>query len=213
VILNCPTTKNAAKRKRKNALINNSAAGKETPKTIGVKTAPINKVEVVAKTQVKGIDKAVPKIVGPISNVGTTIHDHLEKKVQILKRREETIKDPVRIIRTTPIIRTIAAGEQETTTILEETTPEATILADAPIHVHLSHPEAHKTSKVVVTKATTTRIPPATMMVVEIQRVVAKGTTQGTIKIGINAAGRGNPVWLPLHQGAPPISMEHGNAK
>jgi hypothetical protein len=86
-------------------------------------------------------------------------------------------------------------GAEQTTTI-----PEATTQGDGPIHVHRSHHVGHKTSKVEVTKATITPIPPATMMVVEIQRVEAKGTTTtGEIKIGINAAGRGNPLWLPLH--------------
>ena len=196
--LNCPTTKNAAKRKRKNALIN-SVAGKGTHKTTTeVKTDQIHKVEgVVVKTRVKGIDKgapktAAPKTAAPTNNVGTITPALPKRKVLILNHPKETIKGRARIIRTTPITRTIGAGEEETTTT---TIPEATIQADVRIHVHLSHRVAHKTSKVVVTKATTTRIPPAITMVVEIQRVETRETTTtGEIKIGINAAGsRGNP--------------------
>ena len=215
-------TKNAARRKRKNALIN-SAVGKGTPKTTTeVKAGQSHKVAgVMVKTRVKGTDKGALKIAAPTNNnVGTItpVHPertvlilvHPERKVLILSHPRGTIRGHARIIRTTPITRTTGVGAEEITT----TIPEATIQADAPIHVHHSHPVVHKTNRMVVTKATTTPIPPTITMVVEIQRVEAKGTTTtGEIKIGINAAGRGNPVWLPLHQGAPHISMEHGNGK
>jgi len=180
----------------------------------GVRTDPNHKVvELMAKIRVKGIDKGALNGLNaaPIhNNVGTITPVHQKRKALILSHPKETIRGRVRIIRTTPITRTIEVGEETTTIII----PEVTIQVDARIHGHLSHLVAHKTSKVVVTKAITTPIPPAITMVVEIQRVEAKGTTTtGEIKIGINAAGRGNPVWLPLHQGAPHISMEHGNGK
>ena len=219
-------TKNAARRKRKNALIN-SVVGKGTPKTTTeVRAGRSHKVAgVVVKTRAKESAKVDLKIAAPTNNnVGTITPVHPEKTALIPVHPERTVLIPVHPERTVLILnhpRGTIRGHARITRItgveVEETTttiPEATIQADAPIHVHLSHLVAHKTSKVVVTKATITPIPPAITMVVEIQRVEAKGTTTtGEIKIGINAAGRGNPTWLPLHQGAPPISMEHGNAK
>ena len=186
-------TKNAAKRKRKNALINSVAAKGTRKTTTEVRTGPSHKVVgVVVKTRAKETDKVAPKTVGLINNVGTITPARPKRKVLILSHPKETIKARAQIIRTTPITRTTGVGEEEITIT---TIPEATMQADAPIHVHLSHRVAHKTSKVVVTKATTTPIPPAITMVVEIQRVEAKGTTTtGEIKIGINAAGSsGNP--------------------
>ena len=189
-------TKSAAKRKRKNALINSVAAKGTRKTTTEVRTGLNHKVVgAVVKTRAKGIDKGALKIVGLINNVGTITPARPKRKVLILSHPKETIKAPAQIIRTIPITRTTEVGVEETTT----TIPEATMQADAPTRAHLSHLVAHKTSKVgVVIRATITRIPPAITMVVEIQRVEAKGTTTtGEIKIGINAAGRGNPRGCP----------------
>lgn len=187
--------KNAAKRKRKNALIS-SVAVKEMHKTTGVRTGPSHKVAAgVDKTRVKVIDKGALNGLNaaPIrNNVETIIPVHPKRKALILSHPKGTIRDRVRIIRTTLITRTTGVGAEETTI----TIPEATIPADVRIHGHRSHHVDHKTSKGVVIKATTILILPATMTEVEIQRVEAKGTTTtGEIKIGINVVGRGNPMW------------------